>query len=271
MADTVEKIYGTGIILTISIFVSLFSYFFSSSSTSGKVSSVIISTFKNNIQTDSNKFLLLSIFLGIIYVGYYINILSHKIFLNDVKEKFFVEDFIKLGVYMTLLFFVFDGEKLMSSFFNYSIFENINFYYFLLTIILTFLHPLFEKLSKQAGGGYHSVLLTGQSLDWKKPKVWILISLLLLTLIITLTNRNYEVSTNSFFGSYKYLLVLMTVLFQLLYGLYKEKKVNYWFYGYLINMLINPNYSLFNGLVNSIFFSYYIHSPKKVGYNIFSD
>ena len=224
----------------------------------GLFSKIIVNTFQDDISSDAGKFLYLGFFLLITLSSYYINMISDEIFLKETKESHYFEGFYKTSIYMALLYFIFSGEKL---------FKTSKIYFYILTPILAFLHPLFEKLTKSKDG-YNTIKLTGQTMHYKNPKMWIVGVVLSLSLLFALSNRNYENATG-LFGSTKYLMIFVSALVYLLYGTFKERRVTYWFYTYLMNILINPNYSIVNTIMNSITTSYLLHGMRKTDFDIY--
>lgn len=250
--STVMTLGGLGLLTTIGSF--LFS-----KNIGGKTSGVIVNMFQDNISQDSSKFFYLGIFLLMVMLSHYINLISDEIFLKETKEKQYIEGGIKLSIYVSLLYFIFGGEEL---------FKTNKIYFYVLTGIFAFLHPLFEKLSKTKDA-YNSLNLVGESINLKNPKMLILLGTFVVTIIYALINRNYEISSDSFFGSGKYMFIFGAILSYFTYGIFKGRRVTYWFYAFLLNILINPNYSITNTMINTLFLSYMIHGMRKTDYEFY--
>ena len=250
--STVMTLGGVGLLTTIG------SYLFSKN-ISGKTTGVIVNMFQDNISQDSSKFFYLGIFLLMVMLSHYINLISDEIFLKETQEKQYIEGGIKLSIYVSLLYFIFGGQEL---------FKTNKIYFYVLTGIFAFLHPLFEKLTKTKDA-YNSINLVGESINLKNPKMLILLGTFVLTIIYALINRNFEISSSSFFGSGKYMFVFTAILSYFTYGVFKGRRVTYWFYAFLLNILINPNYSITNTMINTFFLSYMIHGMRKTNYEFY--
>lgn len=250
--STVMTLGGVGLLTTIG------SYLFSKN-INGKTTGVIVNMFQDNISQDSSKFFYLGIFLLMVMLSHYINLISDEIFLKETQEKQYIEGGIKLSIYVSLLYFIFGGQEL---------FKTNKIYFYVLTGIFAFLHPLFEKLTKTKDA-YNSINLVGESINLKNPKMLILLGTFVLTIIYALINRNFEISSSSFFGSGKYMFVFTAILSYFTYGVFKGRRVTYWFYAFLLNILINPNYSITNTMINTFFLSYMIHGMRKTNYEFY--
>ena len=251
--STVMTLGGVGLLTTVG------SYLFSKNFINGKTTGVIVNMFQDNISQDSSKFFYLGIFLLMVMLSHYINLISDEIFLKETQEKQYIEGGIKLSIYVSLLYFIFDGQEL---------FKTNKIYFYVLTGIFAFLHPLFEKLTKTKDA-YNSINLVGESINLKNPKMLILLGTFVLTIIYALINRNFEISSSSFFGSGKYMFVFTAILSYFTYGVFKGRRVTYWFYAFLLNILINPNYSITNTMINTFFLSYMIHGMRKTNYEFY--
>lgn len=239
--------------------VSIMANYFLASNVTGKTTGVIVNTFSDNITTENFKFLYLGLFLAILLAGYYINLVGDELFLKETKERHYVEGTFKMGLLLALMYFIFDGSKL---------FRSQKIYFYALTLVLSFLHPLFEKLTKTKDA-YNTVKMTGKTMHFKNPKFWIVMGVMFLTFLFALSNRSYEISSG-LFGSTKYLMMFGIIFTYLAYGIIKGRRITYWFYTYLINVLINPNNSFFNMLFNSITTSYILHSARKTDFEIYT-
>lgn len=224
----------------------------------GLFNQIIVNTFQDDISSDSSKFLYLGFFLAIMLSSYYVNLISDEIFLKETKERQYTEGFFQVAIVMSLLYFIEGGENL---------FKSSKIYFYVLVPVFAFLHPLFQKLTKTKDA-YNTVKLTGQTMHYKNPKMWIVGGVLALSLLFALANRNYE-NASGLFGSTKYLMIFISALVYLVYGTIKEKRVTYWFYTYLMNILINPNYSIINTLMNTVTTSYILHGMRKTDFELY--
>ena len=211
--------------------------------------SAVYSVLSDSIQL--NRYLFLTIYLIIIYVAFWLNKIGGLAFQKKkINMDTLVSDFFKLFILMGFIFFSMEGHTLFGKPRAYVILP--------LIPIFAFLHPLFEKLSKEENAytkyKFGEGTLTQQLIFW---------GVIFFTLIVINSQLTYERIR------YKYAFLILSVIGYLVNGFIQGKTVTYWFPTYIAMLLVNPNHTFVTLLYHALAGGYLVHSLKSTNFEFY--
>lgn len=228
----------------------------------GLPTSILINTYQTDFNQEGAKYKDLGFFLMIVGVSYYFNILTDSQTIKTVITRDYIVNFMKLGIYLSLLFFALD----LSVFFRASPGWS-NYPIVIILFIAAFL-PLIEKATKSPAG-FISINLTGLA-SGNAKKIVPVFFLMAVLLLYAFSNRYYESYTFSDIYS-KYFVVIGIILIYLTYGIFTNRRINYWTVIFFMNFLINPRNSGLNAFLTFLFMAYYIHAMRRSDFDLYGN